>query len=44
MRGTRDIYLLPFLIYTSPQIAKNLLTFRYKMLPQARVRAKQLGP
>ena len=38
-----EIYLLPFLIYTSPQIAKNLLTFRYKMLPQARHRAKQLG-
>ena len=38
-----EIYLLPFLIYTSPQIAKNLLTFRYKMLPQARDRAKQLG-
>ena len=38
-----EIYLLPFLIYTSPQIAKNLLTFRYKMLPQARTRANQLG-
>jgi alpha,alpha-trehalose phosphorylase len=38
-----EIYLLPFLIYTSPRIAKNLLTFRYKMLPQARARAKQLG-
>ena len=38
-----EIYLLPFLIYTSPQIAKNLLTFRYKMLPQARARANQLG-
>jgi len=31
------------LIYTSPRIAKNLLTFRYKMLPQARARARQLG-
>jgi alpha,alpha-trehalose phosphorylase len=38
-----EIYLLPFLIYTSPQIAKNLLTFRYKMLPQARARARELG-
>jgi alpha,alpha-trehalose phosphorylase len=38
-----EIYLLPFLTYTSPQIARNLLTFRYKMLPQARARAKQLG-
>ena len=38
-----EIYVLPFLTYTSPQIARNLLTFRYKMLPQARARAKQLG-
>ncbi len=38
-----EIYLLPFLIYTSPQIAKNLLSFRHKMLPQARERARQLG-
>ncbi|SFV38183.1 glycoside hydrolase family 65 protein [Hyphomicrobium facile] len=37
-----EIYLLPFLIYTSPRIARNLLTFRYKMLPQARARAKEL--
>ena len=38
-----EIYVLPFLIYTSPRIAKNLLTFRYMMLPQARARARQLG-
>src|SRR6516165_9593467 len=38
-----EIYVLPFLTYTSPQIARNLLTFRYKMLPQARARAGQLG-
>ena len=38
-----EIYLLPFLTYTSPRIAKNLLTFRYKMLPQARAHASQLG-
>jgi alpha,alpha-trehalose phosphorylase len=38
-----EIYLLPFLIYTSPRIAKNLLTFRYKMLPRARARARELG-
>jgi alpha,alpha-trehalose phosphorylase len=38
-----EIYVLPFLTYTSPSIAKNLLTFRYKMLPQARARARQLG-
>ena len=38
-----EIYVLPFLTYTSPRIAKNLLTFRYKMLPQARAHASQLG-
>jgi alpha,alpha-trehalose phosphorylase len=38
-----EIYLLPFLTYTSPRIAKNLLTFRYKMLPLARAHARQLG-
>jgi alpha,alpha-trehalose phosphorylase len=38
-----EIYLLPFLTYTSPRIARNLLIFRYNMLPQARARAKQLG-
>src|SRR6266511_2713536 len=38
-----EIYLLPFLTYTSPRIAKNLLTFRYKMLAQARAQARLLG-
>jgi alpha,alpha-trehalose phosphorylase len=38
-----EIYLLPFLIYTAPRIARNLLTFRYQMLPQARARARELG-
>jgi alpha,alpha-trehalose phosphorylase len=38
-----EIYLMPFLIYTSPRIAKNLLTFRYRMLDKARSRAELLG-
>jgi alpha,alpha-trehalose phosphorylase len=38
-----EIYLIPFLTYTSPRIARNLLSFRYRMLPQARARARQLG-
>src|SRR5262245_54158078 len=38
-----EIYLLPFLTYTSPRIARNVLAFRYKMLPQARARAQELG-
>jgi alpha,alpha-trehalose phosphorylase len=38
-----EIYVLPYLIYTSPRIAKDLLRFRYNMLPQARARARELG-
>ncbi|PWT87360.1 MAG: family 65 glycosyl hydrolase [Proteobacteria bacterium] len=38
-----EIYLLPFFIYTSPHIAKNLLRFRYGMLDQARARARELN-
>ena len=38
-----EIYLLPFLTYTSPRIARNLLIFRYTMLAQARAYARQLG-
>jgi alpha,alpha-trehalose phosphorylase len=38
-----EIYLLPFLIYTSPRTAKNLLRFRYGMLDRARARARELG-
>lgn len=38
-----EIYLLPFLIYTSPQTAKKLLRFRYSMLDKARARARELG-
>lgn len=38
-----EIYLLPFLTYTSPRIAKNILMFRYRMLDQARARARDLN-
>jgi alpha,alpha-trehalose phosphorylase len=38
-----ETYLLPFLVYTSPRTARNLLTFRYQMLEQARAHARQLG-
>jgi len=37
-----EIYVLPFLIYTSPRIAENLLRFRHSMLDQARERAAEL--
>ena len=38
-----EIYLMPFLIYTAPRLARNLLFFRYNMLDHARARARQLG-
>ena len=38
-----ETYLMPFLIYTSPRIAKNLLMFRYNMLDQARERATMMS-
>ncbi|HEY2168499.1 MAG TPA: glycoside hydrolase family 65 protein, partial [Candidatus Angelobacter sp.] len=38
-----EIYVFPFLIYTSPLTAKNLLRFRYGMLDQARARARELS-
>lgn len=38
-----EIYVLPFLIYTAPRIAKNLLRFRHGMLDKARGRARQLN-
>lgn len=37
-----EMYLLPLLCYTQPRIARNLLRFRYDMLPQARHRAAEL--
>jgi alpha,alpha-trehalose phosphorylase len=37
------IYLLPFVIYTSPRVARDLLAFRHRTLPQARGRARELG-
>ncbi len=38
-----EIYLMPFLIYTSPRIARNLLQFRYSMLDKARQRANEVN-
>jgi len=37
-----EAYVLPFLAYTQPRIARNLLRFRASMLPKARVRAATL--
>ncbi len=38
-----EIYVLPFLLYTAPRIAKNLLRFRYSLLDMARERARQIN-
>jgi alpha,alpha-trehalose phosphorylase len=38
-----EVYVMPFLIYTAPRIARNLLIFRHGMLDQARQRARDLN-
>ncbi|MGH0035725.1 MAG: glycoside hydrolase family 65 protein [Myxococcota bacterium] len=38
-----EIYVLPFLTYTEPRIAKNLLKHRYEFLDAARQRARELN-
>jgi alpha,alpha-trehalose phosphorylase len=38
-----EIYVLPFLIYSHPRVARSLLKHRYDMLGKARARANELG-
>ncbi len=38
-----EIYMMPFLIYTSPQLARNMLQYRYSILDHARRRARQVN-
>lgn len=38
-----ETYVLPFLTYTNPRIAKNLLLFRHSMLDKARLRARDVN-
>jgi alpha,alpha-trehalose phosphorylase len=38
-----EIYMFPFFLLTKPEIAKNLLRYRYEILDSARKRARQLG-
>jgi alpha,alpha-trehalose phosphorylase len=38
-----EVYVLPFLAYTQPRIARNLLRFRHSMLEAARRRARELS-
>lgn len=39
----QEIYLLPYLTYTNPEAARQVLQSRYEMLPTARQRAKELS-
>jgi alpha,alpha-trehalose phosphorylase len=38
-----EIYVVPFLTYTFPRIARNVLRFRHTMLDKARARARELS-
>jgi len=38
-----EIYIIPYFIYTQPDIARSLLSYRYQSLEQAKARAKDLG-
>jgi alpha,alpha-trehalose phosphorylase len=38
-----EVYVVPFLTYTSPEVARSLLMHRVRMLPQARERARAVG-
>ncbi|MCL8026522.1 glycoside hydrolase family 65 protein [Nocardioides bruguierae] len=38
-----EIYVSPFLTYTQPQLARNLMHFRSRMLPAARQRAREMA-
>src|SRR5579883_2854151 len=38
-----EIFMLPFFIYTMPEVARNLVMYRYLTLPAAREKARRLG-
>ena len=38
-----EVYVVPYLAVTSPEIARKLLRFRWRMLPHARARARELN-
>lgn len=38
-----EIYIFPFFLYSKPDIARQLLDYRYAGLPQARERARQMS-
>jgi alpha,alpha-trehalose phosphorylase len=38
-----EMYMIPFLVYTDPRAARNLLMFRYHLLDAARQRAREVN-
>lgn len=38
-----EMYMIPFLVYTDPRNARNLLLFRYRLLDAARERAREVS-
>jgi len=38
-----EVYVIPFLAYTLPEVARNTLHFRARMLPAARERAREMA-
>jgi trehalose/maltose hydrolase-like predicted phosphorylase len=38
-----EIFMLPFFVYTMPEVARNLVMYRYLTLPAARAKARKLG-
>ncbi len=38
-----EIYIFPFFLYTHPELARNLLLYRYSILDAARARARELA-
>ncbi|WP_211745657.1 glycoside hydrolase family 65 protein [Paenibacillus sp. Marseille-Q4541] len=38
-----EMYMLPFFVFTQPEVAKQLLKYRHSILPHARKRARELG-
>ena len=38
-----EVYVIPFLAYTLPEVARNTLHFRSRMLPAARERAREMA-
>jgi alpha,alpha-trehalose phosphorylase len=38
-----EIYVMPFLVYTAPRLARNMLKYRYSILDKARKRAREVN-